>query len=66
MSQQLGFSMGQFKIERFNTPFNIDHDISGGGIMLYAREHITAKLLTTEKLSIECFYVELNLRNKIG
>lgn len=33
MSQQLGFSIGQFKIERFNTPFNIDHDISGGGML---------------------------------
>ena len=62
----VSFPMGQFKIEGFNTPCNLDRDISGGGIMLYASEDISAKLLTTEKLLIECFYIELNLRSKNG
>ena len=46
-------------------PIRLDHDIVGGGdIMLYVREHVTAKLLTIEKLHIEGFYVELNLRKQ--
>ena len=34
----------------------------GGGIMLYVREDITAKLLSIENQLIEEYYIELNLR----
>ena len=58
------FPMSQFKIEGINAPFRADCDNSRGGIMLHVREDTLAKLLTTEKLPIEGFYIELNLRNQ--
>ena len=38
--------------------------INGFGIILYVRKDIPAELLITQKLEIEDFYVELNLRNQ--
>ena len=37
---------------------------NGGGIMLYVQEDVPAKLIGSEKLLIESFYVELNLRGQ--
>ena len=59
------FSVGTFVIDGFSTPYRLDCDSNGGGIMLYVREDIPSNLLATdEKNHIESFYVELNLRNK--
>lgn len=49
------FPTDSFKIHGFNAPFRLDYDINDDGIMVYVRTHITARLLTTEKLNIECF-----------
>ena len=59
------FPVGNFVIDGFSTPYRLDHDSNGGGIMLYVREDIPSNLLAThEKNHIESFYVELNLRNE--
>ena len=47
----------------FNTPYRLDRDSNGGGILLCAREDIPSNLITIENKPIESFFVELNLRN---
>ena len=56
-----GFPVYQFKIGGFNTPFRVDMDQKGGGIMLYFREDLPAKLLSIDRTNESCF-VDLNLK----
>ena len=57
--------VGNFVIDGLSTPYRVDCDSNGGGIMLYVRENIPSNLLAAdEKNHIESFYVELNLRNE--
>ena len=59
------FPVGNFIIDGFSTPYRLDHESNGVGIILYVREYIISNLLTTdERNHIEVFYVELNLRNE--
>ena len=59
------FPVGNFVIDGFGTPYQLDRNSNGGGIMLYVREDIRSKLLATdEKNHIHSFYVELNLSNE--
>ena len=59
------FPVGNFVIDGFSTPYRLDRDSNGGGIMLYVREDIPSNLLATdEKNHIESFYVEQNLRDE--
>ena len=59
------FTVGNFVIDGFSTPYRLDRDSNGGGIMLYVKEDFPSNLLATdEKNHIESFYVELNLRNE--
>ena len=53
------FPKGQFLIEGFHSPFRFDSNRNGGGIMLYVREDISAKLLSHD---FPC--VEINLCKK--
>ena len=55
------FPQGQFQINGFSRPFRLDRINNGGGIMLFVREDIPAKLIFTEVSPIEGFYVEINL-----
>ena len=55
------FAQGQFKISGFSRPFRLDRNSNGGGIMLFVREDIPAKLIFTEVSPIEGFYVEIIL-----
>ena len=55
------FPVCQFEIDGFNTPFRVDKDQKGGGIMLYVREYLKAKLLSIDRTTEGCF-VELNLK----
>ena len=57
------FPVGQFLIEGFCTPYRLDRNLKGGGILLYVREEIPSNLLKIDINPIESFYVELNLRN---
>ena len=59
------FPVANFVIDGLSTPYRLDLNSNGGGIMLYVREDIPSNLLATdEKNHIEIFYVELNLRNE--
>ena len=41
------FPINQFIIDGYNAPFRLDHNKNGGGIMLFVREGIPVKLLST-------------------
>ena len=58
------FPEGQFLIEGFHSPFRFDRNKNGGGIMLYVREDIPARLLSHDFLNAESFFVEINLYKK--
>ena len=58
------FPDGQFFLDGFGTPFRLDRNRTGGGIILFIRNDIPAKVVSTDGRPIESFYVELNFRNK--
>ena len=58
------FSDGQFFLDGFGTPSRLDQNRNGGGIMLFIRNDIPGKVVSTDDRPIESFYVELNFRNK--
>ena len=60
------FPSTQFAIESFSSPFRLDRNSSGGGIMLFVREEIPSKLLSEYKpnSSVENIFIEINLRSK--
>ena len=58
------FPIGQFLLNGYLTPFRLDRNAHGGGILLYVREDIPPKLLLVQENLIEGFFVEINLRNK--
>ena len=45
------FSEAQFEIDDFTTPYRVDRDCHGGGILLYIRQDIPSKLLINLKIS---------------
>ena len=49
------FPVGNFVTDGFSTPYRLDCDSNGGGVMLYVREHITYNLLDTEKITSRGF-----------
>ena len=49
------FPHSQFKISGFSKPFRLDRNCNGGGIMLFIREDIPAKLIFTKVSPIEGF-----------
>ena len=46
------FPLGQFKVNGFNAPFRLDRNINGGGIMLFVREDMPAKLIASSRRSL--------------
>ena len=60
------FPEAQFEIDGFTTPYRVDRDCHGGGILLYIRQDIPSKLLINLKISenLEGVFVELNFRRK--
>ena len=58
------FPLGQFKINGFNAPLRLDRNYNGGGIMLFVREDIPAKLIASETSPVESLYVDLKLRSQ--
>ena len=57
------FPKGNFIIEGFSTPYRLDSDSEGGGIMLYVRADIPSNLPAFEDKPIESLFIELNLQN---
>ena len=60
------FPLSNFKITGFSSPFRLDRSGNGGGIILYTRKDIPAKLLSSYTLPniCECMFIEINLRNR--
>ena len=58
------FPDSQFLIEGFGKLFRLYRNRNGGGIMLFIRSDIPAKVISTDKNPFESFYVELNFRKK--
>ena len=58
------FPIGKFLIHGFSSPYRLNRDSKGGGIMLYIREDIPSNHLATDKESMESLYVELNIWNE--
>ena len=57
------FPQGNFLIDGFSSPYWLDCDSKGGGIMLYIREDIPSNFIASDNKPIESLYVELNLQN---
>ena len=58
------FPTNQFMTNGFSAPFRLDRNDKGGGIILYIREDIQSRIVSTESSQVEGFFVEINLRNK--
>ena len=58
------FPVDQFIFEGFRKPFRIDRNKNGGGILLFVREDIPARLLSIEKAPMESFFIDLNLHEE--
>ena len=54
--------IAQFQIEGYTT-YRLDRNANGGGILLYIWEDIPSRLLNFD-MSIESFYIEINIRKK--
>ena len=52
------FPDGQFFLDGFGTPFSIDRNRNGGGIMLFIRTDIPAKLVPTDDYPVESLYFQ--------
>ena len=61
----ISFPSSQFTIG-YSNPFRRDRNIHGGGLLLYIRDDIPCKRIKSYALpgDIECFFVEIKLRNK--
>ena len=59
------FPSNQFTVKGYAVPIRFDRNGRGGGIILYIREDIPARLLTTAlPKNLEGPFVQLNLREK--
>ena len=60
------FTMAQFLMIGFCTPYMLDRCSNGGGLLLYIREEIPSRLLNDYKPpeNIECLFVDVNIRKK--
>ena len=59
------FPDGQFYIEGYSPPFRRDRNGYGGGLLIYIKENIPAKILNNNNLAndIEGIFIELNFKN---
>ena len=58
------FPLSQFLIDGFHAPLRFDRDENGGGIMLYIRDNIPARVLSHHFPSAESVFVEIILHKK--
>ena len=60
------YASNQFTIEGYAAPIRFDRNVRGGEILLYLREDIPARLLTTAlPKDFKGVFIKLNLRKKI-
>ena len=50
------FPTNQFMINGFGAPFRLDRNVKGSGIILYIREDIPSRLVSTESSQVEGFF----------
>ena len=55
------FPTSQFTINGFSAPFRLDRNDKGGCIILYIRDDIPSRLVSTESSQVEGFIIEINL-----
>ena len=58
------FPTGQFKDLGYASPFRLNQNRNDGGIMVFVREDIPVKLLSTKDKPIEAFFFELSFHKK--
>ena len=60
------FPISQFKMDGCSTPYRLDRNRNGGGIIIYVREDIPSKLLRKHILpdDIEALFLEINLKKQ--
>ena len=51
----LSFASAEFLIEGFSSPFRLDRDKHGGGVMVYIREDITSRELKSHSYITLCW-----------
>ena len=56
------FLVQQLFIEGFSLPYRLDRNSYGGGILVDVRKDITSKVIPMIENSIECVFLEINLR----
>ena len=56
------FPTSQFLIDGFSSPYRLDRNSNGGGILVYFKNNIITN--QTIKLSNEAIFIEMNLRSK--
>ena len=58
------FPTSQFMINGFSAPFRFNQNYKGDGVILYIREDIPSRVVSTESSQVGSLFVEINLRNK--
>ena len=58
------FPSNQFRINGYSTPYRLDRNCHGGGILLYLRDDIPSRRLTIQNTDVESIFIEINLRIK--
>ena len=58
------FPAGLFKIPSYASPFRIDRNQNGGGILVFVSEDIPVKVLSSEEKLTEAFFFERNFHKK--
>ena len=58
------FPDSQFFLDAYSTPYRLDRNRNGGGLMLFVRNDIPSKMISIENLPTEGFLIKLNLRKK--
>ena len=60
------FPVNQVCINDFSTPYRLDQNRNGGGIIIYLRKDITSKMLTKHKFpdNIKALFIEINFRKR--
>ena len=60
------FPVNQFCINDFSTPYRLNRNRNGGGIIIYLRKDIRSKMLTKHKFpdNIKALFIEINFRKR--
>ena len=51
----------QYLMDVFSSPYRLDRNANGSGILVYLKNNIITKLLKTRNLSNEAIFIEMNL-----